>query len=862
MEQRPRIRIVHGCRKTGPEAYGISRLDEALTAAGVEIDFADRVTPEADGPVIVVARADHPLARTALHDRPIGGTPTVPTVPQSTFFSPVPDAGRNVTLISGSDSTGLMYALLEVADRVRRTGLRALEQPHPFRETPAVGLRGVDRFITSRLDHEWFHSDEFWEYFLDRLASSRINRFVLITGFDTAYMSPPYPYLIVVPEFSDARVAGLDEEGRAANLNRVRAIGRLCAERGIEFFFGIWQQVPWEQAQSREVEGLPADEDRLAGYCAAGMRQLLASCPEIDGVQLRVNHESGVGTQITAEEFWNTLTDAVAECGRPVKLDLRAKGLTDRMIDHAVGRGLDVSVPTKYWCEQTGLPHHLTQMRTEELTRLDNLNHARRYSYSNLLRRPRSYDMIYRLWNLGATNLFLWGDPDYVKRFCASLQVGDPAGFEIACPLSLKYGHEVRCSREPWPLFEERSLVGARFEDERYWYLYLLFGRIGYSPAVDADVLDREFAARFGKRAGPAVAQAYAASARIVPLITAAHMPCHPMLQYWPELSTGGALFAEHNSNPHFREVTYGSAEPSDPGLFSGIDEYAAEECTGGASSGGAPIHRYTPLQVRSWLLAFAEETRAALAEAESAEDLKSGAEWNATVLDFSMLSHLADYHGAKILSALHLSRYRRSGAATDLRAARVALEQALEQWRSLAKLGTGTYHEPLDFQAGASEGRVGHWNDGTGELEHDLARLEQMAAQDVGTGAADVDRTDPPTEGSGTPRPSVFPGRLSVPERVRSGHPVRIDLVASGPGRWRPILRYRHTDQTDGAFHAIEMTRRADRYTAVIPAAYVTPGFDLLVYATARRAPDETLMAPGLYHPDEPLPYLIVRVE
>src|SRR5690606_20381655 len=129
--------------------------------------------------------------------------------------------------------------------------------------------------------------------------------------------------------------------------------------------------------------------------------------------------------------------------------------------------------PTKYWCEHTGLPHHLTQMRDEELTQLDNLNHSRRYSYADLLRKPRWYDVIYRLWSLGSTTLFLWGDPDYVRRFSASCRLGDAAGFEVAAPLSLKGGHAA-IQTEAWPIFADPALRVGTWEDERYWLFYLL----------------------------------------------------------------------------------------------------------------------------------------------------------------------------------------------------------------------------------------------------------------------------------------------------------------------------------------------------------------------------------------------------
>ena len=224
--------------------------------------------------------------------------------------------------------------------------------------------------------------------------------------------------------------------------------------------------------------------------------------PEIDIVQFRVNHESGVGTQVSAEDFWNHCTDAVAEIAqednRPLILDLRAKGLTDAMIDYAFSKGLHVEVPTKYWCEHAALPHHLSIMRTEELERLDNFNHSRRYSYADMLKKPKYYDVFYRLWNYGSTNLFIWGDADYARRFSRSCSLSNSIGFTINSPLALKYGYEL-LHKDAWHTFADPSLRSGKWEDERFWMWYIAYGRLGYSADTDPEVWKRVFRKHFGE---------------------------------------------------------------------------------------------------------------------------------------------------------------------------------------------------------------------------------------------------------------------------------------------------------------------------------------------------------------------------
>ena len=157
-------------------------------------------------------------------------------------------------------------------------------------------------------------------------------------------------------------------------------------------------------------------------------------------------------------------------------------------------------------------------MRSEELAQLDNFNHSRRYSYADMLRKPRFYDVIFRLWNYGSTNLFLWGDADYARRFSLSCGLSGSAGFQINTPLSLKYGHELS-QKVAWDTFAKKELRYGKWEDERFWMWYIVYGRLGYNPDTDPAVWQDEFSSHFG-RAGKALEKALAVASKIVPMVT------------------------------------------------------------------------------------------------------------------------------------------------------------------------------------------------------------------------------------------------------------------------------------------------------------------------------------------------------
>jgi hypothetical protein len=777
------------------------------------------------------------------------------TGPESLFLRHCPIPGGRALVAAGTDDVGLMYNLFELARQVEIRGLKALTRAANLNERPQNRVRCVDRYLLGHLDDEWFKSEAFWNYLFDRAAKARFNRFCLILGFDTAYMSPPYPFFIESPRYPQVTVKGMDRAAREENLAALRRVGALCHQYGLRFVFATWQQRPWTKAQDQIVLNLPEDEKGLSGYCYDGLKRLITAVPELDILQFRVNHESGVGNQVSAEDFWNHCVDAVAdaaaETGRPLIMDLRAKGLTDSMIAHAFSRGLPVEVPTKYWCEHAALPYHITVMRREELARLDNYNHSRRYSYADMLRKPRYYDIIYRLWNYGSTNLFLWGDADYARRFSLSCGLSGSAGFQINTPLSLKYGHELsHVSR--WDTFIQPELRCGTWEDERFWMWYTVFGRLGYNPDTDPAVWRDQFTARFGK-AGPFLEKALAAASKIVPMVTTAHMPVHPSLRYWTELNTGWALFAENNLNktpPDEPPITYGSTEPSDHGLFYGIDEYVRDG-TAGAFSG-----KYSPLQVARWIEDMAEETKTALDAAETKTTDKGGAEFLSMKIDLLMLRDFARYHAEKIRAAAALALWREKNDPPYLSDAALLLDSAIEHWNALARRGREYYYHDLNFGSAGSETRRGTWADLTPELLADRETLRDL----LRTRGVEAGKS---LTGCYSPAEHCLLA-AQFPETAEAGKPLKLELKTAGFGEPEvpPVLHYRHTNQTEGIFRAMDMERTLTGYAALIPADYISAEWDLQIYMTVQGPSGVCLMVPGIYNPVYPYPYHVITVK
>jgi hypothetical protein len=332
-------------------------------------------------------------------------------------------------------------------------------------------------------------------------------------------------------------VKRLTPQDRDRNLAMLKRIAEMAHERGLDFTLGIWTQLPVEKYPAEiRVEHLPTGL-AAADYCAAGLRRILEKCSAIDAVQFRMNAEAGV-SEDQQTEFYRPLFQAIGNCGRPVRVDLRYKGLRPETIQIANEMKLDVTVSTKFWCEHMGLPYHPTVADT----------HYResRYSFGAMLSHPRSYRVVYQLWSVGSQRLLLWGDPNYAARFAESCRLGDGDGFEVNAPLTDKgFGN----LPGKWQIFADKSLEHFQWEHERYWFFYLAFGRLGYNPQASPDVWRRELRWRFGE-ASEEVESAYRSASQIMPLVTATHQLSAGEWMYCPEFDTGDRLTEYMHAQP------------------------------------------------------------------------------------------------------------------------------------------------------------------------------------------------------------------------------------------------------------------------------------------------------------------------
>jgi hypothetical protein len=597
--------------------------------------------------------------------------------------------------VAASDDAGLMYGCLDLAEQLAMgVELGSIVERDA---APALAVRGLYTFLHSdAAEPDWLHDPVYWQRYADELARCRFNRFNLIYGHQTAYLIPMYTHLLddLDEQFPEIRAAGITAEERTRNLAALRTASAAMAGRGLTFFLGIWSSRPWTvengvwETQPTRVVGTD-DLARLAAYTRAGFSRLIERCPDIGGIQLRMNIESGVADQrFFVRAFAPALADLAAR-GRRLIVELRNWGLHPETVEGFRRTGLDIVVSTKYFAEHQGLPYQPPAMRES-------------YSYDSFLRTDKPFPFQWHLWNLGSHRLFAWGDPDYARRFARSCRLGDGIGFEVTPPGSQKgFSQWGQVGTADW---RPRRDLPARWDFERYWFFHLAFGRMGYDPTTGYDLFVHQLARRTSPEAAPALLSAYRSASQVISYLVSMRMD-DPNMYVWPELDCGGPI--DHNA----------IAPPGDATLFATAREHAEDRVAGRGSAKVSPFAAAADLQ------RFASGVEEALAQVslEPMASLADNVEFRTIETDFGALRALARYHASKCRATGNLALFHASGERRFLDAAETDAESGVRRWEELCAR-TEVYHDALHFGPSG-----GHWRDNRPRVQYDVRRVRRV---------------------------------------------------------------------------------------------------------------------------------------
>ncbi|GAB6165948.1 hypothetical protein JCM19992_19480 [Thermostilla marina] len=825
-------------------AYAVERLGAELKTKGWTLqELPSSVEPSSEV-ILYCGIATEP----AIRKRVLQTGAALPDQAEGYTLVRAADGSRRRLIVCGKDGPGLMYGLLDVAAAVRTSShlQAAADAVQTGSFAPFLTDRAVSTYtMQRRLFEQRLHDPAYWETLFDMLAESRINSYVIIFGYENGgFMAPPYPFFFDVEGFPEVKLNDISPRQQQANTEALRRLIRQAHRRGIRVTLGIWDHIYRGGVQSGGIDDDSArpgaaaghlvtgvTKENLAAYTKAALTKLLVEFPEIDGIQFRMHWESGL-TREETPGFWRDVFAKLHEIGPKIRFDLRAKGLPDEVIDEAVRQNLPFRIATKYWMEQMGLPFHPTHVNPQN-------QRDRRHGYADLLRYPRRYEMHWRLWNGGTTRMLLWGDPDYVRRFAESCRLYDGRSFEVNEMLATKMLGEPH-DAEPFSLLQPEYRF-YRYECERYWYFYRVWGRLTYDPTLADDFASDEFVSRFGESVGPHVMVGLHHASRVLPRIVAAayNYRFFPTTRGWAEMMRFGDL------------ATYAAGTGTDIEQFESYHDAAKRLLAGESTT------LRSPLQTARWFETTAETIENEIAAIEADQTTvpeRSRQELETTLCDLRALAGLARYHAARMRAAVWYHIAQETQAAQAKSECINAAENACRAWRSIAEAAEGIYSDDVAFGVH----RVGfprNWREELTALEAELPVLQEMQANEVMPDEAFArlkesiarDATRPDFRVSCAGSTAAAPGKDYVVAVQVTG-----DVF---PAVVR--LHYRHVTQFED-YEVVTMAAESahGKYRAAIPGEFIVPEWDTMYFVEVAAEDGSGGRYPDL---DAEMPYIIV---
>jgi hypothetical protein len=823
-----------------PVQWAVERFRQTLTVKGItSSDSGGTLT-------IIVSPVSGSMAKT------FGN---VPVITQSETTALIPGSHNNVPaiLVTGIDARGIIYGLLELAERVllNNDPFTAMYLSAPLVETTPNKVRSVARAFLSEIeDKSWYYDRAFWKDYLDGLAFARFNRFNLALGFGYDfprgvtgdYLHFPYPYLVEVPGYKQVSIEPPLEPGeRQRNLETLQFIAAETARRGLDFQLGIWTHAyQWTDSPNSDhhINGLTPEIH--AAYCREALAAVLKACPQITGLTLRIHGESGIPEG--SYPFWQTLFEAISGAGRIIEIDMHAKGLNQVMIDLAHKTGMPVKASAKFWAEHLGLGYQQADIREAEYPRKgvtgtfavsSGERNFTRYGYGDFYGQRSDIEILYRAWP-GTQRHLLWGDPALAAGYGRAANFCGAAGMELCEPLTFK-GREGSGHPGGRNSYADPSLANVNRDTNKFAITYLLWGRYLYNPNATPEVHHRLFRQAFGP-SGPALEAALASSSRILPLVTTAWLPSASNHSFWPELytpisilpPTGKPLYGDSPA-PH----NVSAISPLDPQLFSTIDQHAKDLLSGTKNA------RYSPGQVIEWLETMVRTSTTSLAAARaSAGSRTKSPEFRQAEEDILILNGLGLYYANLFRAATFYSIYEQTGDAVAGTQSLAAYRKARDSWAKMAERADKIY--TADVSYGDIAIRRGHWAGRVSAVDQDLAALEKHFDEKPVQRSSAGKAIELATKAS--PRPAVA-AEHSVPEAFHPGGDLSL-TIATPAIVSESILWYRHVNHGE-RWSSVPMQKAGYTYSAFIPGSYTNSPYPLQYYFELHTADAATLHPP-----------------
>ena len=610
------------------------------------------------------------------------------------------NSGKKGYWAIGGDRIGAMYGGIHIGELA---SAGSIEDVANSDHKPYIAKRGMkfnipldkrqpsfdDNGTSGRENFKHVWDLNFWKEYLDTLAKQRYNVLSL-------WNRHPFPTLVKVPGYEDVALDDVyDKSGelikKMPHSEKIifwRKVMDYAHDRGIDVWWYVWNIHVYGSEDTKYGLTDSPDNATTKDYIRKSVTQLFLTYPKLTGLGMCPGENFGDKNKdhdFKEQWCWDVYGQGI--------LDYK-KSNPDRKIGFV----------HRYWLTD----FKYIGNRFNKLP--DGFDLEYKYSKARLYSAPNppfaKKDVLdvtpagmKTWWNLRNDDIFLvrWGDPEYVKQAVLNFPgEGRTAGYVWGSD-RFCWGRESASKNPTSP---------RQLENEKHWYSFLLWGRLGYDPETSPQLLKGLIKNRFQLADAGALYDSWQSASQIIPLVNRTrYVPWDFM--WWVEGCRGNLLDKSiqgfHTVNI-FLDERWGGMEGS--GII-GIPDFVSEKKTSGT----------TPLQVATQLEELAEK---ALNGVSGIAD-GGNVELRETLGDIRAQARLGQYYAAKIRGTVALGLYRKTGVSQHQKDAVAHLKNALTAWRNYAKELDASYTNKLYI----SGQKVFDWFDESGP-QLDIAIAEK----------------------------------------------------------------------------------------------------------------------------------------
>ena len=592
--------------------------------------------------------------------------------------------------VTGGDNRGLMYAGLEMAERLQDG--KELLKTGTISGKPYMPYRGIkfnipldarnpsydDTGDAAQQNIETMWDFSYWKNYLDNMARYRYNLLTL-------WSLHPYPSMVKVPGYEDVALNDVcvytgvitsktnmkwtGEKNQDPQQLKVvkkmtidekitfwKKVFQYATDRGIDIHLYHWN-VFVNGAEGKHGIQTKQDVPETVEYMKQSVKQFLLTYPMVKGIGVTAgeNMSGAVKGEYSTDNFmWLTYGKAIME----------AKAINPKIDVTFIFRQhhSDMNLISAAFKDYKGA------FDTE-------FKYARARMFSST--KPSWFDRIYRgsvekykmkVWmNVRNDDIFTfrWGNPVYANSFIKNMPRDLMSGYFWG-PDGYIYGKD----------YASKNKQGLpAYEIDKQWYLFMIWGIAGYNPDLPESYYIDRIHAHFPSVDAVSLYTTWKASSDVIEWIDKIHYR-----QNDAEFLAEGSI---------------------DINRFKDLNAFARNDCMpdqgvtaiGVFAEKGKIAGELSPLDVADKLDAASNVLL------KGSSELKSGnnRELEQTIGDLQAMGYMASYYANKFRGATYLAKYRFGGDESDKNRSIAEMEKAVNSWINYAK-SASAYYKPQLF--------------------------------------------------------------------------------------------------------------------------------------------------------------------